>query len=56
VSVDNDGTADCKDQCPTDVTKTAAGICGCGIADDDSGFQKTKTNQNKKERNKEDDE
>jgi hypothetical protein len=33
--MDNDGTPDCQDQCPTDPTKTMPGICGCGIVDTD---------------------
>jgi hypothetical protein len=33
---DGDGTADNADGCPLDAGKIAAGICGCGTADDDS--------------------
>ncbi len=33
---DGDGTADCLDGCPMDPLKTAAGVCGCGVADTDS--------------------
>ena len=33
---DGDGTADCNDQCATDPTKIAPGVCGCGAADVDS--------------------
>jgi hypothetical protein len=33
---DGDGTADCSDGCPDDPDKTAAGTCGCGIADTDT--------------------
>lgn len=36
-NLDNDGdaTADCLDGCPHDAGKTAAGACGCGVADAD---------------------
>jgi len=30
---DGDGTPDCKDLCPLDKAKLAAGTCGCGVAD-----------------------
>ncbi len=30
---DNDGTDDACDGCPTDSTKTAPGLCGCGVND-----------------------
>lgn len=30
---DNDGTPDCKDECPNDPDKLAPGICGCGTAE-----------------------
>ncbi|MEY4847683.1 MAG: hypothetical protein RLZZ36_796, partial [Pseudomonadota bacterium] len=33
---DGDGTADAVDGCPNDPNKTAAGACGCGVADTDS--------------------
>lgn len=33
---DQDGTADCSDQCSGDGTKTAPGACGCGHPDVDS--------------------
>ncbi|MGA1709092.1 MAG: M43 family zinc metalloprotease, partial [Phycisphaerales bacterium] len=33
---DFDGTPDCNDACPSDPNKTAAGACGCGVADTDS--------------------
>jgi hypothetical protein len=33
---DNDGAGDVCDGCPNDPTKTAPGICGCGIADTDT--------------------
>lgn len=33
---DGDGTDDCTDGCPGDATKTAPGVCGCGVADTDS--------------------
>ena len=33
---DNDGVDDCTDGCPNDAAKTAAGVCGCGVADTDS--------------------
>jgi hypothetical protein len=33
---DSDGTRDCDDGCPQDPDKTAAGTCGCGVAEDDS--------------------
>ena len=33
---DGDGTADDADGCPTDPDKTAAGVCGCGVADTDT--------------------
>ena len=36
VDSDGDGTPDCSDQCPNDAVKTAAGLCGCGVADTDS--------------------
>jgi hypothetical protein len=34
--LDNDGTTDCADGCPTDPGKTSPGICGCGVADTDT--------------------
>ena len=33
---DGDGGADCNDACPDDPNKTEAGVCGCGVSDDDS--------------------
>ena len=33
---DSDGTADCNDGCISDPLKTAAGLCGCGVADTDT--------------------
>jgi uncharacterized delta-60 repeat protein len=33
---DGDGTADCSDGCPSDPSKIAPGICGCGIVDTDT--------------------
>ena len=33
---DGDGTSDSQDGCPNDPNKTAAGACGCGVADTDS--------------------
>ena len=30
---DEDGTADCVDECPKDPKKTSAGLCGCGKED-----------------------
>lgn len=33
---DGDGADDCGDDCPNDALKTAAGACGCGVADTDS--------------------
>jgi hypothetical protein len=33
---DSDGTPDWKDNCPNDPNKIVPGICGCGIADEDS--------------------
>jgi hypothetical protein len=33
---DADGTPDCSDGCPSDPAKTAAGACGCGVADTDA--------------------
>lgn len=33
---DSDATVDCSDGCPTDATKTAAGVCGCGTAETDT--------------------
>ena len=33
---DGDGTPDCTDGCVSDPDKTAPGICGCGISDDDN--------------------
>ncbi|MBL8862927.1 MAG: DUF4082 domain-containing protein [Planctomycetes bacterium] len=36
VDSDGDGTPDCADGCPTDPTKIAPGICGCGVADTDT--------------------
>jgi Thrombospondin type 3 repeat len=32
---DSDGTPDSEDGCPNDPNKTAAGVCGCGVADED---------------------
>lgn len=32
---DSDGSGDACDSCPQDANKTSAGICGCGIADED---------------------
>jgi len=34
---DGDGTIDDCDGCPADPNKTAPGICGCGVADTDTG-------------------
>jgi hypothetical protein len=36
IDSDGDGTVDCRDDCPNDVNKVAAGTCGCGVADTDS--------------------
>ena len=36
LDTDGDGTYDCHDDCPDDPAKTAAGECGCGVADTDS--------------------
>ncbi len=33
---DMDGTRDCQDGCPYDKNKTAPGVCGCGVTDNDS--------------------
>jgi hypothetical protein len=33
VDSDRDGRPDCEDDCPGDAAKTAAGACGCGVAD-----------------------
>lgn len=33
---DEDGTPDCRDECPDDPEKTEPGICGCGTSDADS--------------------
>jgi uncharacterized protein (TIGR03382 family) len=33
---DEDGTCDDLDECPSDPSKTAVGICGCGVSDADS--------------------
>jgi hypothetical protein len=33
---DGDGALDCADGCERDATKTAPGVCGCGVADTDS--------------------
>lgn len=33
---DNDGTADCYDECPNDPLKVVPGACGCGIVDVDN--------------------
>jgi hypothetical protein len=35
VDADGDGSCDGNDGCPSDPAKTAAGICGCGVADTD---------------------
>jgi hypothetical protein len=32
---DSDGTPDSEDGCPNDPDKIAAGVCGCGVADED---------------------
>ncbi len=32
---DGDGTINCSDGCPNDATKTAPGVCGCGVPDAD---------------------
>ena len=34
--ITGDGAANCIDGCPSDVAKTAPGVCGCGTADSDS--------------------
>lgn len=31
---DGDGVNDCVDGCPSDATKTAPGVCGCGVSED----------------------
>jgi hypothetical protein len=36
LDTDGDGTPDESDGCPTDPTKTAPGVCGCGVPDTDS--------------------
>jgi len=36
VDSDGDGMADCVDGCPNDSSKTAPGVCGCGVADTDT--------------------
>lgn len=36
LDTDGDSSDDCSDGCPTDAAKTAAGICGCGVADTDT--------------------
>ena len=36
IDSDGDGTLDSQDGCPNDPNKTAAGACGCGVADTDS--------------------
>jgi hypothetical protein len=36
LDTDSDGTPDESDGCPTDPTKTAPGVCGCGVPDTDS--------------------
>ncbi len=33
---DSDGVQDCRDGCPNDGTKTAPGVCGCGVANTDT--------------------
>jgi hypothetical protein len=33
---DGDGTRDCEDGCPDQPSKTAAGLCGCELPDDDT--------------------
>jgi Concanavalin A-like lectin/glucanases superfamily len=35
---DFDGTDDCTDECPSNFSKTAPGICGCAVADSDVDF------------------
>jgi carbonic anhydrase/acetyltransferase-like protein (isoleucine patch superfamily) len=35
---DNDGVIDCLDECPNDDQKTAAGFCGCGMAEGSCGI------------------
>ncbi len=36
IDTDGDGSCDAVDGCPADPNKTAAGICGCGVADADT--------------------
>jgi hypothetical protein len=38
---DFDGTPDCLDGCPTDASKLAVGVCGCGVPDFDTDFDGT---------------
>lgn len=40
---DNDGILDCEDACPNDPNKIEAGICGCGVADNECVSNETFT-------------